>query len=118
MENQYFLASQGSYEIEVRAIPSVKILSIARRVDNQFLDKELSVSTQKTIRWTPIYDNDTIQITWKLKDDDTASQTAVNIELMINGKTYSKNENIPDTSNLEKTTTFHAEKASSIKVQK
>ncbi|MGO2104605.1 MAG: Ig-like domain-containing protein [Proteus vulgaris] len=111
LENQYFLASQGSYEIEVRAIPSVKILSIARRVDNQFLDKELSVSTQKTIRWTPIYDNDTIQITWKLKDDDTASQTAVNIELMINGKTYSKNENIPDTSNLEKTTTFHAEKS-------
>lgn len=111
LENEYYKASQGEYSVVVNEAPSVQIISIERRINN-VKKKSSKPSTQIATTWTPVYIGDEIKINWKLKSDDTAYKTDVNIELEINGVTPSGylSVNSRESINSIRTTTFTASK--------
>lgn len=111
LENKYYFPSDNFYQVEVRKIPEVEILSMMRRVDNNPNDQTKPTTTYAT-RWTPLYENDTIAIKWKLKPGVATSQVAVNIELLVDGKSSPEfvSENQPDATNRERITTFKVKK--------
>lgn len=98
-ENDYFYESMGAYSMSVKKVPHITINSATRRVDSN-KKQQSSVNASIPIQWTPVYEGDTLTLSWLPPDTSTGDGPyAVNLELW-NGNTKTNQINEYDRNTL------------------
>lgn len=91
IENKYYNSSQGSYNVRIRSLPYVTLISAKRRIDN--VPNSSSAITQYTpTAWTPIYEGEDFALTWKVENTQNVAGYAINVELWSGNKNIEKYE--------------------------